>query len=167
MAGTKPSKLTHGSIRKYAEAVGKHFEAYALDGKADLKKVLEGINGSVEIGGLLSSDESSEIDDDGKFSIFISRFSSSQRDRFTIAHELGHYFLHFFHSGQEKPIRFNRGGSDLAETQANVFASSFLMPENQFRSRYFESQGNLEVVANIFDVSVSAVEVRARVLGLR
>ncbi len=53
------------------------------------------------------------------------------RIRFSIAHELGHIFLH--HHGEQDsdlsvPYEFNQ---KIKEEQANEFASEFLMPENE------------------------------------
>lgn len=50
------------------------------------------------------------------------------RDRFTIAHEIGHYILHDVNS-----ISFARGSEEIKsfespEWQANAFAAEFLMP---------------------------------------
>lgn len=59
-------------------------------------------------------------------------YSGVPRHRFTIAHELGHYFMH------SDIATFSRCDNRYAvpryrdpEWQANVFASAFLMPPNQ------------------------------------
>lgn len=61
----------------------------------------------------------------------------TSRQRFSIAHELGHLVLHRdeqFHVDEKPPIRFRDQESSLAtnsdEIEANQFASELLMPEN-------------------------------------
>jgi len=59
------------------------------------------------------------------------------RRRFTIAHELGHYFLHKgieVHIDHEYPIYVNARSSssqskDPEEVEANIFAAEILMPK--------------------------------------
>jgi Zn-dependent peptidase ImmA (M78 family) len=76
-----------------------------------------------------------------RFGIFYSnRFSSDGFRRFTLAHELGHYFLqgHFeylFPQGVEK--HESESGfisDDRYEREADAFAAALLMPEGLFRS---------------------------------
>ena len=99
--------------------------------------------------------------------IFIPHHTSARRDRFTKAHELGHYFLHYLYPKVSGEARFGRGARDRAETEANVFASALLMPSEQFKRAYAEVGGDVWQLASRFDVSPRAAEVRAEVLGLR
>ena len=80
--------------------------------------------------------ESLHVNSVGDFIIYLPQMTSSRRDRFTIAHELGHYFLHYLHAKREDPASFGRGDRNLVETQANVFASSLLMPAKQFTTHW-------------------------------
>jgi len=66
------------------------------------------------------------------FDIVLSSISSPRRDRFTIAHELGHYFLHSLQG--QRPLRAARNGSNRAEWEANWFAAGFLMPRDMIAS---------------------------------
>lgn len=109
------------------------------------------------------------IESVGKFQILLSNYTSMNRDRFTIAHELGHYVLHYFIKAQKSPIGrmiCTRAGEGRVEWEANWFAAGFLMPEPDFRRIYEELQ-DPETVADCFGVSLSAVKVRARNLGLK
>jgi Zn-dependent peptidase ImmA (M78 family) len=76
-----------------------------------------------------------------KFGIFYSdRFSSDGFRRFTVAHELGHYFLpghieYLFSQGNER--HESESGfisDDRYEREADSFAAALLMPEEVFRS---------------------------------
>ncbi len=67
---------------------------------------------------------------------------STVRQRFTIAHELGHFFLHRASSTvfvDAAPIFFrdesSSNGSQREEIEANAFAAELLMPEDAIRQR--------------------------------
>lgn len=89
--------------------------------------------------------------------------------RFTVAHELGHYFLpghadHLFGAGQS--LHASRSGfisGDRFERQADHFASALLMPESQFR-REINKAGQgfhaIEHLAKLFQTSITATAIR-------
>lgn len=159
----EPARLSNASITAYAEKVGHHHDIYDVDGRANIDTFLRRLGGRVEYA---TDDESLHVRNRGNFTIFIPHFTSSRRDRFTKAHELGHYFLHYLYPKMNGEKRFGRGGRDRAETEANVFASALLMPGAEFKSAYTELGGNFWSLASRFDVSPRAAEVRAEVLGL-
>ena len=101
---------------------------------------------------------------------------SAPRYRFTVAHELGHLFLHFPIVSETAPdsgmiaTRWvdETGDSEQlkrAEWEANWFAAAFLMPSNAFQSMLRSFSGNIVHVAARFGVSVQAAEIRAKTLG--
>ncbi len=55
------------------------------------------------------------------FDIVLPDHSTPRRDRFTVAHELGHFFLHSWMG--DRPLKAARNGSDRAEWEANWFAA--------------------------------------------
>lgn len=160
---TEAAWLTNDAISSYAEQVGDHAGIYDPDGHADIDTLLRRLGGAV---GYATDEESLHVRSRGDFTIFIPHFTSSRRDRFTIAHELGHYFLHYLHPKVNGELSFGRGGRDRAETEANVFASALLMPAKQFEAAYWAAGGDTWKLAAQFDVSPRAAEVRAQVLGL-
>jgi len=169
---TQQSALSYDAIGRYAEMVGSHYDIYdSASGRADLAKLVNSLGGRSEIASYDSA-ESLRVDGVGSFTIFVPPFTSSRRDRFTIAHELGHYFLHYLYEGSTSTATFNRGGQDRAETQANVFASSLMMPEQEFRKAHgaliqgLPPDRRFRALARQFDVSPAAAEVRCKVLGL-
>lgn len=100
------------------------------------------------------------------FTVLLSTLTAPVRDRFTIAHELGHYFLHSIQG--EMSIVADRGASKRVEWEANWFAAAFLMPVKQFQENW-DSLPALERTAclsKIFNVSTAAVRIRAIALGL-
>lgn len=109
--------------------------------------------------------------------IVINADHSFTRKRFTVAHELGHYFL------RDKPQQCfahrDAGRVDNEERDANRFASELLMPEDDFRREYNETASMysskalsmvipsiIATVADKFNVSEAAAEIRMRELGL-
>ncbi|MGW7406819.1 ImmA/IrrE family metallo-endopeptidase [Streptomyces sp. NPDC054833] len=106
---------------------------------------------------------------------------SRQRQRFTIAHELGHLILH---PGREvvldRPVRVNLRdkassmATDREEIEANAFAASLLMPADLVRSELQRLPTAVRqdpdqctaALAVLFEVSDSAMGFRLINLGL-
>lgn len=109
------------------------------------------------------------------FEIAISTLQSEGRKNFTIAHELGHLFLHMgFRTNREswenqKNKKYQRYGSSRQEYQANEFAAALLMPKKEYKRIFFQNiQDNyvdMTNVANYFGVSVEAARIRGKFLG--
>ena len=97
--------------------------------------------------------------------IYVKQGDIPQRQRFTIAHELGHIKLH---NGDK--FRTERGlnvfSDDPEEVEANRFAAMLLMPENEFRRIWEISEQSIEYVANYFAVSKLSASIRANTLNL-
>lgn len=123
------------------------------------------------LGGRIEYDDPSESPEGGTifihgpsdFDIVLSTWTSPRRDQFTLAHELGHYFLHSDFGNT--PLVAARSGSGRSEWEANWFAAGFLMPADLFRP-IVESGGSAASIAEHFGVSASAVDIRMKSLGL-
>ncbi|MNV69463.1 hypothetical protein D3C71_1623750 [compost metagenome] len=90
------------------------------------------------------------------------------RQRFTIAHELGHFSRH--RGGQAEFVDqnfFRNGDSSPMESEANRFAGELLMPEEVFRKYVKLFDGSIEELGKHFKVSTLAVRVRAKMLGMK
>ena len=103
------------------------------------------------------------------FDVLLPEFQPPTRERFTLAHELGHYILHS-DCGRIPIIAPRLPAGEVAESrlewEANWFAAGFLMPEALFREAFEQLGGQLAAVAAEFRVSQGAAEIRAKVLGL-
>jgi Zn-dependent peptidase ImmA (M78 family) len=161
--------LPKASIYKLAEHVAKQL---GFQPGASLLPIVKKLGGKiVYVDWELESSKTGSIvvDEEGKFRIHLPWHTSPQRDRFTIAHELGHYVVHFLwkrHRGEEIPnLEAARDGTGREEWEANWFAAAFLMPDGHFR-KAFDAHRDIAKVAEEFDVSHAAAEVRARGLGL-
>lgn len=163
MTTTEPSRLSNAAIEEYAQRVGDAHNAYSDDGRADLTHLVEVLGGKVET---RDGSESLNVRGTGDFTIFLPHFTSPMRDRFTIAHELGHYFLHYRFAEAAGERSYARGGQNRAETEANVFAAALLMPGQAFGQTWQAHGGDAWRVAGHFGVSPAAARVRAEVLGL-
>ena len=118
--------------------------------------------------------------DNGKGTIGFNPKESKVRQRFTIAHELGHYELH----KQEKGLFVDKGftvlfrdsnsskGEISQELEANAFAAALLMPEKflvrEIRKNNFDVGDEISIreMAKMFNVSVSALTFRIANLNL-
>lgn len=100
------------------------------------------------------------------------------RQRFTIAHEIGHFLLHkggtFIDKGTYARFRDQQSGSGTVseEKQANQFAAALLMPaewvKEAFKAHPFDpADGSaLQDLADAFQVSTQAVMFRISNMGL-
>lgn len=113
---------------------------------------------------------------DGKPVIGVNANHHPNRQRFTIAHELGHIILH--RSRLDAAVLVDKSknfiardamsaeGTDLVEVQANAFASELLMPARLVRQVLSESARDLHddeyliALAKRFRVSLTAFQFR-------
>lgn len=103
---------------------------------------------------------------------------SPQRTRFTIGHEIGHSRMHVVDASgvfadpsahiTELPAKATAVTSEhrRRETEADMFASELLMPELLLLEHARATCFNLPALAQRFDVSVPAIRMRLRLLGL-
>jgi Zn-dependent peptidase ImmA (M78 family) len=102
------------------------------------------------------------------FKITVNTTDSPVRQRFTIAHEIGHYVLHrdLIGDGISDDAMYRSRLGGFYETQANQYAAYILMPPGLFRQKFREGAKTADALAGIFDVSSLAAEYRIKNLGL-
>ena len=168
-------KGTNADIERLAaslrETVIEHVAEESLRGRRLLDEVVKMAGGTIE----LTDDPSIQEIDGGSliihgeddFAIFLSPFTTPLRDNFTIAHEVGHYFLHYFlqKPHPKTPISFTRYGTGLIEWQANRFAAALLMPAALFGEKHKQFDGDRFRLSGHFEVSRAALEARAESLS--
>ncbi|MTG99410.1 ImmA/IrrE family metallo-endopeptidase [Myroides sp. BIT-d1] len=104
--------------------------------------------------------------DNGIWQMKINSKHHKNRQRFTIAHELGHYFLHKEKNTSFEDTTFFRGAkSNPIEYAANEFASAVLMPEDLIQELISNGVRELSELAGEFGVSASAMKYRLEKLG--
>ena len=163
----RPCNLGRARIEELAELIRGQL---SLPVGANIHEVVRGrLHGRIHYRGLDEWDWSAAtgsvyIHGTMDFDLVLPNHTSPARDRFTIAHELGHYFLH---SAQGRtPIVARRNGSGTAETEANYFAAALLMPEGEVK-KVWAATPAIEAVAATCAVSFDAAEVRLAVLKLQ
>lgn len=95
--------------------------------------------------------------------------------RFIIAHEIGHYILHY-NKQKDRGMyahRDHKKGKDHVENEADFFAANLLMPRNKFMEKYrqleqkhLSREDMIILLANKFIVTRDMVERRCEELGL-
>ena len=100
------------------------------------------------------------------FIIMVEEAEPAVRQRFTAAHELGHFVLHRDSVGdrnEDNSLLRSDGMSNRQEVEANKFAASLLMPMDQIEKAMAEGYNTPEKLADRFQVSRIAMSIR---LGL-
>lgn len=108
--------------------------------------------------------------DTKKFEILVNSKDSKVRQRFTIAHELGHFFLHkdilesedihidILYRTEKTPEEVER------EKEVDYFAGALLM--NRTLLKKLRNSYSITELAEMFEVSASAMTVRLDILGI-
>lgn len=101
-----------------------------------------------------------------KFTILLNEKDSEVRKRFTLAHELGHYFLHreILESDEIHVDTLYRMPNEN-EREVDYFAGALLINKKLLEKMYARNT-SISVLAQVFEVSESAMTVRLDILGL-
>lgn len=148
----------------------------------DINKIAKLANAVVSVDELEEGLSGFAFQKDSTRFIGISSGDGRLRRRFTLAHELGHIFLH-----KSDPLLYDVGlmmlrddhssdGTDIKEIEANRFAAELLMPEDEVRKDMKNAQGidflsedketklYVSSLAKKYDVSPKAMSVRLATL---
>lgn len=100
--------------------------------------------------------------------IAINKNHSPVRQRFTAAHELGHFLLgHGMEDvTDDRMVNETFGKPDLKEREANLFASALLMPAAWVKDAIKKEGLDIDKLSLIFGVSKQAMTIRLLVLKL-
>lgn len=167
----KAKKLAQSLIESYKLATPVDVDTLAAQEGISIRK--ETLEDNVS-GMLVIKDEQSVI--------VVNTSHHTNRQRFTIAHELGHYFLHrnFSNVFFDESLLFFRDetsaqGTKFQEIEANAFAAELLMPEQILRKKLSQEsldalddveQSALGQLASELQVSCQALTIRLTRLGL-
>lgn len=137
----------------------------------DVEGLVLALGGSVNRA-YLADDISGMLEcENDKFFITVNEEDSETRQRFTIAHEIGHYMLHRSLIGEglddsrayrstDKGKYHNTKIGKQQEIEANRFAAQILMPKNEV-GRLKAEQRDVYYMASHFNVSKEAMSIRA------
>lgn len=89
------------------------------------------------------------------------------RQRFTIAHEIGHHVHGDLDAPRDTSEQFSARSRDPREVAANRFAAALLMPAALVKHMVLEQRvTDLSRLASTFGVSTAAMEFRLKAIGL-
>lgn len=171
-SATPPMKMIHVSARRPTAAANELLKAAGVEEPPVDVYGLAAACGAIVLDHPFDDDLSGLLVElDGGAGIGVNERHPEVRQRFTVAHELGHFLLDHherFH------IDLGRGDSDgtppgydwQSERAANDFAAELLMPARMIYHRYDGSQSTADL-ADEFCVSPLAMGYRLANLGLR
>jgi hypothetical protein len=103
----------------------------------------------------------------GRFLIRVNRHDANNRQRFTVAHEIGHYLLHRdqIGNGIKDDVLYRSSLSDRREAEANRLAADLLMPEHLIeewleRARLLRVIDVVAYLSAQFEVSEASMKIR-------
>lgn len=162
-------------IEKAADTLLKHVDAQRIpvpvEEIASTLKIKIGRAPSKDFSGLL-------LRKDGAALIGVNSDEQPRRQRFTIAHELGHFFLH---QSKEAFVDYRRDGKKHPRTQkereADAFAAALLMPRQTLRKDFSkiaadtffdeeQAESTVTFLADKYEVSEEAMRIRLMTLGM-
>lgn len=150
--------LARQSIEKYNIRcpVNLYYVAHRLDVEIyKTKKLPRQVLGSVK------------LSDDKIWIITINSNQINPRQRFSIAHEMGHILLDHGEAGYQFIDTIGKQ-DQLYERQADTFATELLMPAVEFKNIYFNHHiTNPADIADYFQVSMQTTEIRiSEIIGI-
>lgn len=162
------------SIVRVAEEVVRQLD---IAPGADLVPIVEAMGGRIGYREFFTLSDpdciSLEIRDRYDFSLWLPTRTEERRNRFLIAHDLGHYFLHYLplrRNGRipddHAPVTFGYYANDNADIEANIFAANLLAPRRHFLDLWARLDGAIMEIAAQLNVTGHFVDLRAQGLGL-
>ncbi len=170
--------------REYINSLADKIRSYFSNNfPVDLKEIVRKLGGNLAITSLnylnIEDDEYSEafitadVEKPFEFRIVVDESVHRNRQNFSIAHELGHLFLHLgyfldddkWRESKLKLASHYRKGYGPDELEANEFAAAFLMPKDEYLSKIYDGL-EIEQIAEYFGVSVEAAINRGRFLNV-
>ena len=149
--------------RRYGDSVP--VDVFALAGEMRLGPFAEVL--PENISGLIRRN------DDGSMSIVYNHWHARTRQRFTVAHEIGHFIFHRdrLDAGVSDTLAFRADAVELPnprigreqEWQANNFAANLLVPDRWLRAARAAGINEVKKLAKRFDVSPAVMKIK---LGL-
>lgn len=148
--------------QNYKNLITKHQNSLPVDVIA-LAKDLE-INVYKATGGDLSGKIARDIERGGNsgYAIYVNASQPSNRQRFTIAHEIAHFILHkeLIGDGLVDDALYRSGLSTREEAMANKLAADILMPWHLLNAVMDNNIKSINQLAKLFHVSESAMSIR-------
>lgn len=162
-----PTMMTNAQVRQYAEDTSQEYDCAYHSGKLQVNTLLGKLGGKVlPYSGhvnLIAVGSADQDAVDTRFWIFEKPMCSARRQRFHIVKHIAHYFL--IQHGNSTSDTYITMEEERAQVEANIFASTLLMPENHFQQSISDGL-DVDELALIYGVSPKAVETRMAVLNI-
>lgn len=155
-----PSLTTPDTAVRFAKNMGVNMIPFDIENFIHILGIsLNKIIMENDISGML------EKTNDGLWRISINSLHHRKRQRFTMAHELGHYFLHRsrYNLFTDKAL-YRSSNMTSMEYEANNFAGALLMPKDNLVSFFNDGEIDIEKIADHFDVSALAAKIRVEII---
>ena len=151
---------------QYATVIGAHLTNVPVKlGKLAADLGLEVFKSTLNpgISGLIEPSDTAK----SRYRIRLNRFESTERQRFTLAHEISHFLLHRqdIGGGVIDDVLYRSGLSDRKEVEANKLASVLIMPDAAIHAARqkvsaFPVEDQIEQLASEFRVSQQAMRIK-------
>lgn len=173
------NKLKREQIEQQAEKVLRDTKAWQVPVPIDV--VARGLSLKAEASDLGDDISGLLVVEKGRGAIGYNSTHARVRQRFTVAHEIGHYVMHVKNSTHsrlfiDKYVAFrddeSSAGNDWEEVEANALGAALLMPARLVRDEIkkrkldLDDEDDLSALAKQFLVSTSAMSYRLVNLGL-
>lgn len=106
--------------------------------------------------------------ENGQVNIYVNEYQSVNRQRFTIAHEIGHFILHKdFIKGQKINAFYRKDFDNFSDPieQQTIYLHKFINARKVIKNLW-ETYKSTSYIANILKVSEQAVNIRLITLGV-
>lgn len=158
-------------IAQLANVIRSNFNITTPVRTENFNQVVQTLNGELYYEDNLDYEAKIERNNE-KFIISVDNSKPENRQRFSLAHELGHLFLHmkrldekYWTNNIVEDSAYFRYGRGIEELEANEFAGAFLMPEEELLNLYYNDY-SIADIARHFNVSEPAVYTRGKNLNL-
>ena len=171
IAKHNPTSIERNSSQEVAANVFRDNPEYVKDSTFDIFSYVESLP-EIELKMVpLGDDISGYIEKvNGKYVIVINNLQSPLRQRFTLAHEFGHYSLHRDNlEGKHQDTTLYRAANEDSlgiEYAANDFAAELLIPKEKFESAIKSGTNTPKQLSALFQVTEKAILYRAYKLGI-
>lgn len=158
-------------IAQLANVIRSNFNITTPVRREDFNQIVQILKGELNYRDNLDYEAKIERDNES-FIISVDNSKPENRQRFSLAHELGHLFIHmkrldenYWKNNVIEDSAYFRYGRGIEESEANEFAGAFLMPEDEFMKLYYNDY-NITDISKHFNVSEAAVYMRGKNLNL-
>lgn len=173
MVGKMGNKHMHKSLNELLKNVENYTESMLLNvfnelaAPIQMERLISRYKITVSLENLVHEEYGAIKIDENSAIMLINKNDSITRQRFTMAHELGHFISYKLQGKTGRRIDYRNGnsssGKDLEEVFANKFAAAILMPKSLLL-KALEITGDIKSLASIFNVSAEAMTYRLEAL---